>query len=267
VNGWDTAACQRLLEDAAVALLTRQRLPAQVRTHAELCPPCRDEIAGMAQLPPRLALAVDRQLVAAAEPSPELLPRLLAEVDRRRTRRRWTTMGVAAAAVAAAVAVGATVGMHLPGPGSPAAAGPAVSSVGATRPPSPVEPSVSPAHSSGTGQTRASGPGQPVFAEAQGWDQATGARAEVAVLAGNWGSRVQVEVYDVPAETECRMVVVDRHGKRAEAGSWVVPSGGYSPDGQQFSETVSIRPADIALVEIVDNRTQRLMMQLKVHRA
>ena len=260
MNGWDTSACQGQLEDAAVALLTRQPIPEQVLAHAAACPPCRDEIAAMSQLPAKLALAADQRLVEPVEPSPHLLPRLLAEVHRRRARRRWTTLAVAAAA--AAVAVGTTVGLDLrssehnqplAASGSSSTSAPSGSSSGPSAGASSASPAVSGPATAGV-----------VVASAQGLDKVSGASAEVSVLAGDWGSQVQVEVYNVPPKTECRLVVVDRHGKRVEAGSWVVPSGGYPDHGQGFTETVATRPADITAVEIVDNKTNRQMMLMKV---
>jgi len=289
VNGWDTSACQGLLEDAAVALLTRQPIPEQVLAHAATCPPCRDEIAAMTQLPGRLALAADGGLVEPVEPSPLLLPRLLAEVDRRRARRRWTTVAVAAAA--AAVAVGTTVGLDLrsaehrapvaaAGQGGPSASGPAGTTPGSlstgsasagtanagTASAGPSNAGTASAPSTGLSVSEPPTVGT-VVASAEGLDRVTGASAEVSVLAGDWGSQVQVEVYNVPPRTECRLVVIDRHGKRVEAGSWVVPAGGYSERGQGFTETVATRPADIVAVAIIDNKTDRQMMQMKVRHA
>jgi len=198
VNGWDTSACQGQLEDAAVALLTRQPIPAQVLAHAAACPPCRDEIAAMSQLPAKLALAADQHLVEPVEPSPHLLPRLLAEVHRRRARRRWTTLAVAAAA--AAVAVGTTVGLDL----RSAEHNPPATASGSSSTSASSGPSSGPSAGQSTGPTSPSpAVSQPatagvVVASAQGLDKVSGASAEVSVLAGDWGSQVQVEVYNVP---------------------------------------------------------------------
>lgn len=84
--------------------------------HLAHCKECRNGVNGLAGLPGLLASVPLDRAMTAGEPGPEvpstLLPRLLAEVERARFRRRWTS-GLVGAAAAAVLAVLVAVGLHL----------------------------------------------------------------------------------------------------------------------------------------------------------
>jgi hypothetical protein len=258
-GSWDPSVCQALREDVAVALLTRHPVPPEVAEHAQLCPPCADEFAELTALPVLLALVQDDSLVRQEQPSMLMLPRLMSQVSRRRRRLRWATLAGAAAVVAITIPVAFTVGQSDGVDRVNASGGTAQPTVSAPGTAAAVAPS-SP-DSDGDNDSD----DVPAFARGESSDTVTGARAEVSVHQADWGSRVDVEIYDVPEGTQCRMVVIDRFGNRVESGSWTIPPGGYK-DGQTFPETVMTRPSDVAAVDIVDNRTERVMLHVPVSR-
>jgi hypothetical protein len=245
---WDTSACQTLREDVAVALLTRQPVPEGLREHAQLCPPCADELAEIASLRSLLATVRDGSLTQVEQPSGLMLPRLMGEVARRRRRVRWATAAAAAAVVAVAVPVAFTIGRS-DGQTTGALARPSASASA---------PAASTSEDDETDEA-------PAFSKGESSDPVTGARAEVSVQNADWGSRIEVEVYGVPGGTQCRMVVIDRNGIKVESGSWTIPPGGYAA-GQTFPETVMTPPEDVRAVEIIDNQTERVMLHVPVVR-
>ena len=88
---------------------------ADYEEHLAGCPDCRHSVHELAGLPGLLGSVPVEQALRAGEPGPDvpvtLLPRLLAEVERARFRRRWTS-GVIGAAAAAVIAVLVVVGVH-----------------------------------------------------------------------------------------------------------------------------------------------------------
>lgn len=88
---------------------------AAYEAHLVNCRDCSRGVSQLAGLPGLLASVAPEQARAAGEPGPEipdtLLPRLLAEVERARFRRRWTS-GLVGAAAAAVVAVLVALGLH-----------------------------------------------------------------------------------------------------------------------------------------------------------
>ena len=90
MNGpeYQYSGCQSLRETAAVALLSRRSMSPETHGHLELCPPCRFEIAQLAAVVPLLSASKAGAVAPTVVPSDLLLPRLLAEVARRRRRRR-----------------------------------------------------------------------------------------------------------------------------------------------------------------------------------
>jgi len=190
--------------------------------HLAGCPSCRRAVSQLAGLPGLLAsVAPDRALTAggAGPDIPEtLLPRLLAEVQRTRFRRRMTTgvIGVAAAAVLA-VALILAPHDHPPAPD----AGPPVS------------------HSVAQPMTPASA-GVPISATAQLDDKA-------------WGTQIVVRcVYLAKPNHHYQggltylMVVTDKAGSSQQIASWEArPGAPIVVDG-----STSVRRAQIASVEV-----------------
>lgn len=84
--------------------------------HLAGCKECQQGVNALAGLPGLLASVPPEMARTAGEPGPEvpatLLPRLMAEVERARFRRRWTS-GLVGAAAAAVLAVLIAVGLHV----------------------------------------------------------------------------------------------------------------------------------------------------------
>lgn len=244
MGGGDSSICQRLREDVAVAVLTRGPLPPDIETHAAVCAPCHDEFAALAGLRPLLRAVEDRP-PEVVEPSDLLLPRLLAEVTRRRARRRWVSLAAAAAVVAVAVPLGMALGREK----------------GGTIAEPPRTPT--PSSSSVVSSTAVAA----VFSSGEATDPITGAEVEVEVRStAGWGSAITVAVKDVPPGTQCRLLVVDTAGTKIEAGSWTVPEQ-VTDDYQAFPASVKTPPKRVASVELVDDATNRTMVKVSLIKA
>jgi hypothetical protein len=100
---------------------------AEFEEHLRTCDDCRRAVSRVAGLPGLLAGVPSDAVAAAAEgwpePPPTLLPRLMAEVERSRFRRRAAMAGIGLAA-AAVLVVGLVVGVRGLAPASHPAAGP-----------------------------------------------------------------------------------------------------------------------------------------------
>jgi hypothetical protein len=236
----DHAACLQAREEAAVSLLSNRRPTPTLRAHLEACPPCHEEYLELAALPPLLEGARELRGVAPdVPPSPLLLERLLAHVDRRRRRRRVTggLVLLGAAVVLAAIPLAHRTGGTDPAP--PTAAG-------STAP-------TSPSHSSIPGEVVAMGAAR----------AASGASAEVWVRArGPEGSTVSVAVHGLQRGTPCRMMVYDRSGGYVDGGVWTVTSSEAS-----YTEEVDTQPTQIDRVELWDDGAGTQILRLPLRTA
>jgi hypothetical protein len=217
-------SCQEALQEAAVAMLTRQPVPGPVADHLRACPSCLAERDRLVPLPALLALAGEVEAEVPA-PDSDLLERLLAQAARSRRRRR---IGVALGTVAAAVVLAVPAGLwvsQLRSPGDEVARGRVGTSQG------PV----------GAGRQ---------LAEGSATSAATGVHAYVEVRATAWGSDVSVSAEGMSPGTVCQILVVDRSGRSERAGSWTV-SPGYRPDTAVHG-TVHTAVGQIARIELVD---------------
>jgi anti-sigma factor RsiW len=188
--------------------------------HLADCETCRRAVNQLAGMPGLLAAVGLDQARAAGEPGPEvpetLLPRLMAEVQRTRFRRRMTNalVGVAAAAV---LVVAVVVGLN----GSPAT-GP-----GNVSPPAAVAQRMVPAS-----------PDVPIRATARLNDQPWGTRVVVRCVyrgGGEW-----------PEKLTYTMVVVDRSGGTQQIAAWEAKAGApIVVDG-----STSVPRAQIASVQV-----------------
>lgn len=165
--------------------------------HLADCAGCRRSVNQLAGMPGLLAALTPDQARAAGDPPPEvpetLLPRLLAEVQRTRFRRRMSmvVVGVAAAAV---LAIALVVGLR----GSPATEQ-AVPRIGVAQPMTPISPNL------------------PVSATAR-------------LSETGWGTHVTVHcVYrgsdELPGALTYTMVVVDKSGGTQQIAAWVAKAG------------------------------------------
>jgi predicted anti-sigma-YlaC factor YlaD len=98
-------SCESVREAAAVALLTREPLDADVREHLAGCAGCRDEVAQLGELPPLLDDAAEAFAASDTVAPSGLLDRMLAAAADRRAARRRRTLRATVLAAAAAVVV------------------------------------------------------------------------------------------------------------------------------------------------------------------
>jgi hypothetical protein len=111
--------CPEVREDlAAYALGTlsaadRERADA----HVDGCADCRSVLAEFAPLPALLSRVTIEDIAGAAVPAPDLLPRTLAVLRARRSRRRWVAAAAACVVLAGGGAAAAT--LTRPSPSSP----------------------------------------------------------------------------------------------------------------------------------------------------
>jgi hypothetical protein len=229
-------SCPEAGEEAAVALLTRQPVPARIAEHLQTCPACRPEWERLSRIPELLAATADAELAPELPAGPALLERLLAEAARSRRRRRAGAVVVAAAAAAAVVALAVPVDLWLTGAGS----------------------GTSPGSSPGTSSGTSSG----VLAEGTATRPESGAWAYVEVRSTGWGSDVAVATSGLGAGTVCQIVVVDRRGRAEKAGSWTV-STSYRP-GTAVHETVHTPALEIARVDLVDESSGARLLAVPI---
>ncbi len=220
--------CRLRREDAAVALLSREPLPDDVRAHLDACPACRHEIERLTALGPLLAVARDRDVPRAEVPDEALLGRLLTEMARRRSRRRLL---VVAAAAAAAVVLAVPIGIW----------------VGDDRPPAEVGATADVLVAEGTAQQ----PGSPVGADVHVLAHGEG-RGSILVIAP-WGLKSGVR---------CRIELVDSTGATSTVQTWTVPAG-YTR-GWRSRKEVSVAPKEIAGVRLVDDSTGDVLLTVPV---
>jgi hypothetical protein len=204
----------------------------EYEAHLAECPDCRRAVGQLAGMPGLLAALTLDEARAAGEPGPELpetlLPRLMAEVQRTRFRRRMTTalVGVAAAAV---LAIALVVGIQ----GSRDETGDTAT------PPAVAQRMV------------ALSPDVPIRATARLYDQ-------------DWGTRIVVTCiyrggHEWPDELPYTMVVVDKSGAVQHISSWEAKAGApIVVDG-----STSVARSQIASVQVrTSNDTPILTLKL-----
>jgi Putative zinc-finger len=209
---------------------------AEVETHLETCPACRDEVAGMAGLPALLGRVNETQIEQIAGPPPELLDALLARAARDRRRSPWRVRGrrwvPVAAAACGLLLVGGLLGGLLT---SLADQGEAA---GRQRPPAPS--AASPAR------------GERLV----GADPRTGVRASVVLYQKKWGTGVELRLSGAPHKARCRLYAVARDGGRDVLGSWYVA---YDKGSGQYYGGTMFRRDQLFSIEIVTTEGQPLL--------
>lgn len=178
--------CQRVREDAAVAVLRREPFPDDVREHLAGCAACAADVDRLAVLGPLLDASRDDDVPAAERPGESLLRRLLGELARRRRRRR--VLVVAAAAVAS-VLLALPLGMWLES-------------------------------RTGVADGTLVAAGQ-VHDDAT----AAGATVQVLAHGEGRGSVLVVAPYGLPGGVNCRIELVDSSGEPRTVTQWRVPEG------------------------------------------
>jgi Predicted transmembrane transcriptional regulator (anti-sigma factor) len=203
---------------------------AMVDAHLGVCVRCRDELASLAGLPAMLGRVTEDQLEQLGAPPEELLDSILTKAagesrGRQRKNRLWLVAAAAALVVVTGVGVravsgtdGGTVAKPLPSPTRPTATASAVTTV-------------------------------------DGNDPATGVRAEVGMQPKEWGTAFSVRLAGAPAGSQCRLIAIDKQGRRDVAGGWKVEYLGEA----SFYGSSMFQKQDIASVEIRTLDGKRLL--------
>jgi anti-sigma factor RsiW len=188
--------------------------------HLAECQDCAASLSELAGLPALLgtvtAAEAEASLGRVPQPAPNLLPRLMADVARRRRRTRRIAVGLSIGSVIGAAAVGALV---VPG---------VVSSV------------VDPAPSSVTVQLERVTP-SPLS-------------ASVSLIEQGWGTRIDVECRydggrDYAAAADYAMYVTDADGQEARIATWAAaPGQTVTPSASTSLSVDEIRSVDVRAV-------------------
>ena len=176
--------CEQVRESAAVALLTRSELDADVTEHLAGCELCRAELARLAPLPGLLGMLDASDLEVAPAADQQLLDRLLAAAARERRHNRSRLLAVAAAVVLVLVVpLGFVVASSL-------------------------------------NENKASISSTKVI-DWHAADAANGVSGRAQVSKTSWGSDLSVSIAGVAPGTRCTVVVVTRDGQQQTAATWV----------------------------------------------
>jgi Putative zinc-finger len=201
---------------------------AMVDAHLGVCGRCRDELASLAGLPAMLGRVTEDQLEQLGSPPEELLDSILAKAaDESRGGRRKNRLLLVAAAAALVVVTG--VGVR------------AVSGTdgGGTVAKPPPSPTATPSAAT----------------TVDGNDPVTGVRAEIGMQPKEWGTAFSVRLAGAPADSQCRLIAIDKKGRRDVAGGWQVEYLGEA----SFYGSSMFQKQDIASVEIRTLDGKRLL--------
>lgn len=220
---------------------------AAVAAHLAACARCHAEYDELAGLPDLLAtVSLTDATSAPAQPHPDLLDRLLAQVaaERAADRRRRLLSLAAAAVVLLAVGLGAFA-LTRPDTGAPLIAR------GSTSSPSP-SASASPSGSPGAVE------------EVAATDPGTGVWAAVDQRRKAWGTALHLQLRGVPPGQSCKLLAVSTRGQAQVAASWSIPPAGtsayrhgartYAIDG-----AVGLQLPDVARYDVVTFDGRRLV--------
>lgn len=210
--------CQEIRESAAVALLTREPFEDSVTDHLKTCPACQREIDDL--LPVVNLLEVGPPLVAGEEPSDLLLRRLLAASRRERRRRRYVAAIAGAAALALLVPTAGWIVEHRTGP---------------TQVTSPT-----------------------TVLQASATDASTGVHGTARLTPSAAGSELAMSVNGVSSGTRCKLVVIDRSGRRHLVDTWTATYRGTADVTTQSPVPVS----QVGHIELIDAGTETVLLHL-----
>jgi anti-sigma factor RsiW len=201
--------------------------------HLSVCARCRDELASLAGLPALLSRVGEEQLAQLGPPPEHLLEPLLAQANReRRTRRRRNAAVLIAAAAALVIATGAGMGLVTSDEGRP------VARTSASPPPRPPQPP----------------PGRTLV----GKDPVTGVQARISLQPKGWGTALDMRVSGAPRGVHCRIVVVDKEGRKDIAGAWAVPYAAREGSAEYFGSSM-IASDQLASIEVRTTEGKRLL--------
>jgi hypothetical protein len=204
---------------------------AMVDAHLGVCGRCRDELASLAGLPAMLGRVTEDQIEQLGSPPEELLDSILAKAaDESRGRRHKNRLWLVAAAAALVIVTGVGV-RAVTGTGGGTIAKPPPSTSG--------PPTATPSAAT----------------TVNGNDPATGVRAEIAMQPREWGTAFSVRLAGAPAESRCRLIAIDKKGRRDVAGGWQVE---YLGDASFYGSSM-FQKQDIASIEIRTVDGKRLL--------
>jgi predicted anti-sigma-YlaC factor YlaD len=201
---------------------------AMVDAHLGVCGRCRDELASLAGLPAMLGRVTEDQLEQLGSPPEELLDSILTKAageSRGRRRKNSLLLVAAAAALVVVTGVGVRALSGTDGGGTVA------------------KPPPSPAATASAATT------------VDGNDPATGVRAEIAMQPKKWGTAFSVRLAGAPADSQCRLIAIDKKGRRDVAGGWQVAYLGEA----SFYGSSMFQKQDIESVEIRTLDGKRLL--------
>jgi hypothetical protein len=186
----------------------------QVSEHLANCPGCREELDELESLRARLEhVPAEAFLDGPPDGGDLLLARTIRQA--RAERRRPPVWSVAAAVllVLVALAGGLAIGLNSGSGPAPLAVPAGSTKVAASNPANGVHMTV-------------------VITPAKGWVRLAGAFT------------------GVPGHARCYLMVVDKHGRRIVAGSWLAP---YTspPGGERVNGSALVQPGDVAAVQVV----------------
>lgn len=206
------------------------------------CDRCTAELDEFSVLPTLLDPLVtedDADPVAVAQPSAELLPKVLDEVSTERSRRRRRTMFALAAAVVLLIAgpvVGVVVGRH------------------SVRTPTPTDSVAAELVMMGERHTAT--------------DAATGVSAVVGLEQRDWGTHIAIELKGLKGPLTCDLVAVGKDGKSQVVTNWIVPQHGYGVPGHtgplDLHGGAAMAKADLDHVEVRTTDTQQVLVSVPV---
>lgn len=206
------------------------------------CDQCSAELEEFSDLPallqPLVAEDDDAEPLAVAQPSAELLPKVLDEVSGARTRRRRRNLLALAAAVALIVAgpvVGVAIGRHSASTSTP------TDSVAAEL------------VMMGERHTAT--------------NAANGVSAVIGLEQRDWGTHIAVELRGVKGPLTCDLVAVGKDGSTQVVTNWYVPPHGYGVPGHTAPLDLhggsSMAKSDIDHVEVRTD-TQQVLVSVPV---
>ena len=200
-----------------------------IERHVASCPTCQSELSELSGVAALLATVqasgVDVDAAEPADYTDELLDRVLVAIGteraaERETRRRRRRTFLLAAAATVAIAAGSVAGVTLAGRDSGTGPGTASSQV---------------SHLAGT--TR------------------FGVSATTTIRPDPRGTMIEMALDNLPAVTSCRLVAKASDGRTDTVTSWPVT---YQ-SSLNVHGTTSIRPADLAELQVIDNTGRRLV--------
>ncbi|WP_344218096.1 zf-HC2 domain-containing protein [Nonomuraea bangladeshensis] len=253
----------------------------EVDRHLAGCEACAAELLELEDVTSFLGKVSERDVELVASPPRQVLDRLLD--DRARRTRRGRMLLLSAASVAALVVGGAVwTAVTGGGPAMTAASAPeraassAASSSGAadsaaTAAEQPVPLADQNSELRATGDPLPSPSAMPTKQKKQavagpeftGENAADGYHATILAWPADDGAELAVRLRGVPAGTPCRVRVVGEGGRRDVTDGWVAGGAGFE-ERDAFKTTTGLPLADIVRFEVIDERTGKVLVRVKV---